>query len=204
MNYDEVLVAVRAQHLTIFGSLRAGHGCLILLGPDEPSYWPRIQSSPEWQDGADDPIDRWSARVIGALASDLGAKAHFPFGKPPAPFLNWAMDSDRAWQSPVGMLVQADAGLLVSYRGALEFPYSIECPTAENPCPPCAAPCKTACPVGALGEQGYDVAACKSHITTDAGADCLQGGCLVRRACPISQNWPRVAEHSAYHMRQFL
>jgi hypothetical protein len=40
------------------------------------------------------------------------------------------MASDRAWVSPVGMLVQAEAGLMVSYRGALEFNWHIETPDA--------------------------------------------------------------------------
>ena len=61
------------------------------------------------------------ARVISQLAQETGSKPYFPFGAHPAPFLTWALASDRAWQSPVGMLVQAEAGLLVSYRGALEL-----------------------------------------------------------------------------------
>jgi hypothetical protein len=45
----------------------------------------------EFRDGRPDPIDRWSRRVIGHMACDLGAKALFPFGGPPwHPFIAWA------------------------------------------------------------------------------------------------------------------
>jgi hypothetical protein len=49
---------------------------LLLLGPREPGFWPHLQAQPEW--GGADPVDRWSRRVIGQIACDLGAKALFP------------------------------------------------------------------------------------------------------------------------------
>ena len=121
MTYDDLLDRVQVEHLTIFGTLLGARGTILLLGPHEPGFWPAICDSPEWRDGAADPVDRWSRRVITGLADRLGAQTHFPFGTHPAPFLTWALASNRAWTSPVGMLVQAEAGLMVSYRGALEF-----------------------------------------------------------------------------------
>ena len=55
--------------------------------------------------------------------------------------------------------------------------------------------------MGALGPQGYDVAACVAHLKT--GAACLDG-CLVRRACPAAAGWGRLKAQSAFHMRAFL
>ena len=121
MTYGDLLSAAQSNNLTIFGSLAGDAGSIILLGPHEPSYWPVLCASPEWQGGGPDPVDRWSHRVISQLAQETGSKPYFPFGAHPAPFLTWALASDRAWQSPVGMLVQAEAGLLVSYRGAFEL-----------------------------------------------------------------------------------
>ena len=204
MTYDELLAVTEAQHLTIFGILAGSTGSIILLGPHEPSYWPAIGDSPEWQDGRPDPVDRWSRRIIESLAQVTGSKPHFPFGEQPAPFLKWALASDRAWQSPIGMAVQAEAGLLVSYRGALELKYSIQASRRENPCPSCKKPCMTACPVGALIGSDYDLDACWGYMRADSDQRCLSAGCLVRRACPISSLHPRIAEHSAYHMQQFL
>ncbi|MEM6308292.1 MAG: ferredoxin, partial [Pseudomonadota bacterium] len=160
-------------------------------------------NNPEWQDGQPDPIDRWSYRVIWDLAQQIGATPRFPFGPDAAPFLTWAINSDAAWPSPVGMVVQAKAGLMVSYRGALVFDHEIHTEYHSRPCDTCAAPCLQACPVGALDGQGYNVPACHSHLRSANGTDCTHG-CLVRRACPISQGYERDSAQSGYHMAQFV
>ena len=68
----------------------------------------------------------------------------------------------------------------------------------------CAAkPCLTACPAGALDAKGYDLPACHAFLDRTEGADCLSRGCVVRRACPLSQAYGRLPEQSAYHMRLF-
>ena len=205
MTYGYLLSRVQAEHLTIFGSLIGKSGTILLLGPHEPGFWSMLCDSSEWQDGAADPVDRWSRRVITGLADRLGAQSYFPFGAQPAPFLTWATASDRAWISPVGMLVQAEAGLLVSYRGALEFDWNIRTPEAPiHPCTGCAKPCITACPVGALQGAQYDVEACRSYVGSDPEQRCLTEGCLARRACPVGQTYERAAAQSAYHMQEFL
>ena len=110
MTYGDLLYRVQAEHLTIFGTLLGARGTILLLGPHEPGFWPALCDSPEWRDGAADPVDRWSRRVITGLADRLGARRIFLLAAQPAPFLTWAMASDRAWTSPVGMLVQAERG----------------------------------------------------------------------------------------------
>jgi ferredoxin len=181
-----------------------GTRTLVLIGPREPGFWAHMTAQPEWADGAPDPIDRWSRRVIGRLACDLGGKALFPFGGPPwHPFQAWALRSGRAWESPVRFLVHASQGLMVSFRGALALKEEVALPPAPSPCAGCAAPCATACPAGALTPAGYDVAACHAFLDTGPGADCLGRGCAVRRACPVSQTYARLPEQSAYHMRRF-
>ncbi|MEJ6478058.1 MAG: ferredoxin [Octadecabacter sp.] len=179
---------------------------ILLFGPQQPDFWPTFTASPEYTDGATDPLDRWSTRVITALAADLGAQVLFPFGGPPfQPFIAWAKRTGRAWQSPVGLLIHDTAGLMVSYRGALVFTQHIALPaTGNSPCTTCPAPCRTACPVGALTPDGYDVAGCKAHITTPAGNDCIGSGCAVRRACPVSQSYGRDPAQSEFHMRAFV
>lgn len=183
--------------------LPAGTRTLLLLGPLEPGFWPAIQAAPEW--GGPDPVDRWSRRVIGRLACDLGAKALFPFGGPPYhPFYAWALRTGRAWDSPVRLLVHATQGLWVSFRGALALRQDLALPPpAPRPCDGCAKPCLAACPAGALTGRGYDVPACHAWLDSAEGADCMSEGCAVRRACPVSQSYARMPEQSAYHMRQF-
>ncbi|MBL9046952.1 MAG: ferredoxin [Tabrizicola sp.] len=182
----------------------AGTRSLLLLGPREPGFWAHLTAQPEW-DGQPDPVDRWSRRVIGRLACDLGAKALFPFGGPPYhPFYQWALRSGRVWESPVRLLVHAEQGLMVSFRGALALKEAMELPSpSARPCEACAAPCLTACPAGALTGAGYDVPACHTFLDGPDGTDCMTSGCQVRRACPLSQTYARLPEQSAYHMGQF-
>lgn len=213
--YDAIAGQAARESLEIFGAFHPGPddpvpegtGTLLLLGPREPGFWAAITASPEWQDGAADPLDRWSARVVTAIARAAGGTALFPFGGPPwHPFYAWAVSTGRAFVSPVTLLVHDTAGLMVSYRGAIALPDRIDLPAPPkaSPCLACAGkPCLTACPAGALTAKGYDVPACHAFLDTAAGADALSGGCLVRRACPISQAYGRLPEQSAYHMRLF-
>ncbi len=184
-----------------------GTATLLLLGPREPGFWAHVSAQPEFRDGASDPLDRWSRRVIGRLACDLGAKALFPFGGPPYhPFVSWALRSGRAWSSPVRLLVHDTAGLMVSFRGALALrdrvplspaPHAAPCETCRN------RPCLTACPVGALGGGEYETDACHGFLDQPTGTDCLTAGCKVRRSCPVSMGYGRQPEQSAHHMRYF-
>ena len=198
------------HHLAVLGGfscedevgLPADTRSVLLLGPAEPGYWAHVKAQPEWS--GPDPIDRWSRRVIGGMACDLGAKALFPFGGAPYhPFYQWALRTGRVWDSPVRLLVQAEQGLMVSFRGALALKERVEVPGAVSPCEGCARPCLDACPAGALAATGYDVPACHAYLSQPNGADCMNFGCAVRRACPVSHGYARLAEHSAYHMGTF-
>lgn len=184
--------------------LPQGTRTLLLIGPAEPGFWPHVTAQAEW-DGQPDPVDRWSRRVIGRLACDLGAKALFPFGGPPyQPFYQWALRTGQVWDSPVRLLVHARQGLMVSFRGALALKEAVPVPQpAARPCDTCPAPCRTACPVLALTDKGYDLPACHGFLDRPEGQTCMTGGCQVRRACPLSQSYARLPEQSAYHMRQF-
>ena len=201
------------HHLEVFGHCEIAQAddmpdakALVLLGPAGPGFWPHVQAQPEFFDTAPNPLDRWSKRVIGAIAATVDGQAIMPFGGPPwHPFINWAKRSGRAWQSPVTLLVHDHAGLMASYRGAVAVPQAL--PThrsADPPCATCAAqPCRTACPADALTTQGYDVFACHAFLDTDAGQDCMERGCAVRRACPVSKAYGRSEPQSSWHMRIF-
>ncbi|MCP3969853.1 MAG: ferredoxin [Rhodobacteraceae bacterium] len=215
MTYWDIGVRAAQDQLEIVGlvhpggddHLPKGTRTLVLLGPLEPGFWAHFRSSPEIADTTPDPLDRWSGRVISALAEETGGIALFPFGGPPhQPFIAWALRSGRAWQSPAGLLVHDHAGLLVSYRGALALPYDLDGHGGANrPCDSCAAkPCLTACPTDALNRDiGYDTAACHGHLDRTAGADCLSRGCAARRACSVSREYGRLEQQSAFHMRSF-
>ena len=208
----ELAAALSRHRLEVLGGfhpedgeagLPAGTRTLLLIGPSEPGFWAHVREQADWTHP--DPIDHWSRQVIGSIACDLGAKAVFPFGGPPYhPFYAWALRSGRVWDSPVKLLVHATQGLLVSFRGALALKSRVELPpSAVKPCDTCPKPCLTACPVAALTGAGYDVPACHAFLDQRQGSDCLSGGCLVRRACPVSRTYARLPAQSAYHMSRF-
>lgn len=212
--YGDIADNARACHLDVMGAFHPqgsdrapqGTSTLILLGPREPGFWAQVRTSLEFGDGAPDPLDRWSARVIGALATELGAVAVFPFGGSAyRPFIAWALRSGRASRSPVGLLVHDRAGLMVSYRGALALPDRIDLPDLPpSPCDSCRdIPCLSACPVDALQKDRYDLVACHGYLDTKPGRDCMGRGCAARRTCPVSQDYGRTAEQSTFHMKAF-
>ena len=204
---EEIERAASGHGLTCLGITSEPGLSRALIGTG-PDFWPLFVDSPEYRDGKPDALDRWSMRVLPDLAGGLGADdVSYPFGGPPyAPFIAWAFDSGETFASPVGMLVHGRAGFWISFRGALVFEETIAPgPKPANPCPPCDAPCAIACPVGALAPgQDYDVPSCKAHVASEAGRDCREGGCLVRRACPVSQSFGRDPAQSAFHMTAFL
>lgn len=213
--YNAIRAQAKRDALDVFGAFHPGAqdaapkgtGTVVLLGPDEPGFWDQFRGSPEYNDAQPDPLDRWSRRVIAAIANAVGAQALFPFGGPPyRPFIAWAQRSGQAWQSPAGLLVHDSAGLMVSYRGALALPDRLELP-APGPCPcdTCAdRPCLRTCPVNALSAaKGYDVAACHGFLDSAAGNECLTSGCQARRACPVSTQFGRLPAQSAFHMKAF-
>ncbi len=179
---------------------------ILLIGADR-NFWETFKKAPEYRDGADNPIDRWSKRVIGAQAKAEQAEAVYPSDGPPyAPFIAWATGTGQFWQSPTGMLVHDRAGLMISIRGALILDgIQAQIGTGQSPCTSCAArPCVRACPVDALSDTHfYDVRTCKAYLGSEGGEDCMKHGCLTRRACPVSQAFERPAAQSAFHMRAF-
>ena len=179
---------------------------LVLLGPSGPQMWQAFRSGAEHSDGEPHPLDRWSSRVIGALARDLGAQPLFPFGGPPwQPFQKWAVRGEGAVGSPVSMQATLGRGLWTSYRGALGFSNKIDLPETSNasPCVGCEAPCLTACPVDAFVEGAYDVPTCTHHLRSDADLPC-RTGCLVRKACPYGAAIELPAEQRTFHIDAFL
>jgi len=224
-------------------------GAVLLVGAVGGSIWSAFRASPEVADGRCHPLDRWSARVIGAVARTLGVVPVFPFTGPPWwPFQRWACRAEPVAPSPLGLLIHPDYGLWHAYRGALLFPTppaDLPVPPtlpahalparsdqpvparppsdtdrvtgdrvtdgsgvshpATSPCATCAEkPCLTRCPVGAFSDTGYDAAACLSYLGSESGRDCMQAGCLARRACLVGLDYRYADAHTAFHMRGFI
>jgi len=182
---------------------------IVLAGMAGREGWAAFAASPEASDGAGDPLDRWSRRVIEAPARELGGQAFFPFGGPPYwPFQQWARRAEPVHPSPIGILIHPRYGLWHSYRGALGFRQKLAVPAraaTPSPCESCSERCcLKACPVGAFSAASYDVASCVGHLKSAAGADCVRLGCRARRACPVGAEHAYAREQANFLMEAFL
>jgi len=183
-------------------------GTLILIGDIGGRLWPRFSESAEANDGAPDPLDHWTRRIVDDIARRIPATPLYPFGGPPYwPFQRWAQRAESVFPSPLGILIHPEHGLWHAYRAALVFAEPIDLPPraeARSPCESCAAkPCLSACPVGAFSGAGFDVDACTGHITRAAGRPCMDGGCLARNACPVAAHLHYPAPQMRFHMAAF-
>ena len=216
---ETVFAAIRRAGLVPRGALRleesertgalAGVQTIVLVGMAGREGWDAFSASPEASDGLADPLDRWSRRVIEALAGKLSGRALFPFGGPPyLPFQQWARRAEPVHASPIGILIHPRYGLWHAYRGALGFREALAVPqpaAAPSPCESCIGRwCLSACPVGAFSAAGYDVAACAGHLRNAAGADCMGFGCRARRACPVGADHAYGPDEANFLMRAFL
>ena len=219
MLIELVFAAIEHSGLVPRGALRLDDGeregalaeirTIVLAGMAGHMGWDAFAASPEARDGLGHPLDRWSRRVIEALARELGAKAFFPFGGPPFwPFQQWARRAEAVHPSPIGLLIHPRYGLWHSYRGALGLSEAIAVPepaALPSLCKSCSGRwCLSACPVGAFSDAGYDVAACVGHVKSAAGADCMGFGCRARRACLVGAEHAYSPEQANFTMRAFL
>ena len=189
---------------------------IVLIGNAGAAMWRAFTTATTTRAraGDADPLDGWTREVLTEAAGRLGAKALFPFTGPPyLPFQRWALRAGGVHVSPIGPLIDPEYGLWHAYRGALAFDQRFDLPpTSESPspCEACAdKPCLSTCPVSALTPGNYDVPACVAHIGSrvEAGAggeDCLGGGCLARRACPVGREYIQEPEQARFHMTKFL
>jgi hypothetical protein len=176
---------------------------VVLIGNAGPEMFQRFRSTCR---AAEDSLDEWCREVIGKMAVEVCAKAVFPFDKPPAPFLRWARRGGATHQSPLGFNIHADFGLWHAYRAALIFGAEFDIPPIKSisPCETCQSkPCLSACPVNAFDGTSYEVNSCVDHIVSPKGTDCMSGGCLARRACPVGRAYAYVPAQMQFHMIAF-
>ena len=105
---------------------------LVLAGNAGPAMWEAFAASGEAKDEAPDPLDRWSMRILSAVAEGCGAEPLFPFGAPARPFLSWAARAEPVAPSPIGPLIHPEYGLWHAYRGAFSFPERLKLPARRR------------------------------------------------------------------------
>ncbi len=225
MEYGTIQDAVAETGLLVRGGFHPGTDdgvpgraeTVVLVGNAGPSMWAAFAAATGTKDReyGPDPLDDWTRGVLDGVADGLGARALYPFTAPYLPFQRWALNAGGVHVSPIGPLIDAEFGLWHAYRGALAFDQRLEVPAPggrPSPCESCAEkPCLVACPVDAFGPREdpeapapYDIPACVAHISSGDGEDCLGGGCLARRACPVGRDYVYGPDQARFHMRRFL
>lgn len=182
---------------------------LVLFGQVGPSLWSAFEDSPELTDGKSNPMDRWSERVGNTIAREMNGLALFPFGGPPHhPFQQWAVRAESVSPSRLGISIHTQYGLWHAYRFAVALPTKViglDPESSKMPvCDSCVGhPCLSKCPVGAFGDDGYDVTICFNYLNENLEAPCHSIGCLARDACPEGQEFRYGEEQIRFHMHQF-
>ena len=215
--------AVRAVGLVPRGVVRLGRSdavdappdrrpmaALMLVGWRGREGWSAFSTSEERLDGRPDPLDRWSRRVIGDIATAFDGLAIFPFETPPPPFQGWGRRAEGIGASPLGLSIDAEVGLWHAFRGAVAVADDLgeEAGAQDVPCDTCAPrPCLSACPANAFGgtggEAGYDVAACRGFLESHAGGLCRTDGCRARDACPVGRRHRYAPDQIRFLMSAF-
>lgn len=191
-------------------------GVVWMVGVVGSAFWPHFKSSSFFSDGHSDPLDRWSRAMGDALAAQRGGVALYPFEGPPYwPFQRWADRAEATQASRMLLRIHPVYGLWHAYRFALALPAesaaSLPMPRSQpmpEPATELCANCETqaclqACPVQAYTGERFVLQACVDHLHSGQGQDCMQSGCLARRACPEGAGLRYSQEHAAFHMRAF-
>ena len=195
-----------------------GHAHLLLgtvSAQIDPLSWNDFENFRASQPELRDPLDHWGRLRTMALIADRPIRAHFPDDQPVFPFIRHAIECFPSLsQSPLGMLVSTRFGLMFGIRAWLEGPTKEVTALADrlgwqaaphgSPCEECTdQPCLSACPVNAFSDTGYDYPGCRSELDRQANVGaCWQGGCLARRACPLSTAY--TMSQASFHHRAVL
>ena len=233
MDASETLKAIEealaSRHLTMRGVVRLKAGdplwpegypsppqsdgtcTIVLIGHLGGAFWQTF-----WQEKSDttNPLDSWSRNILDSIARQIGATLIMPNDRPYQPFQQWALQSNRVFRSPLGLLIDPEAGLWHAFRGALVLPGSLASPLEaagsdmdqiQSPCLSCREkPCLSACPVNAFSDDApMKVDACRGHLAAQQPPNCLEIGCRARDACPVGIKYRYSPAQIAFHMAAF-
>lgn len=224
---SQLITQLQDHGLLVFGTLRlvaedcpdgekaAAGKMAILVGNAGPPIWAEFSRSSEFRDGLADPLNRWTERVVGAIAGEFYCRALYPFGEPFWPFQRLARSAMGIRPSPLGILIHPEFGLWHAFRAILiaegsgelanEVQKLIQRPeTLNHPCDSCVdKPCLSACPVGAFSGEALDVKACFGHIDSNKDPLCMTLGCRARDACPVGVQHRNSDAQVQFHMNAY-
>ena len=177
------------------------------MGSGGPAFFDRFaHESPEAHDGAPNPLDRFTARVVNATVADALAplavthSTYFPFttSEPLIPFQRLGRAAGLGGPGPLGLQIHPVFGPWWAYRALVVV--DCELPPAPAPgdsCAGCDAPCVAACPAGAVAIAGFDVPACHARRLL---VDACRLSCAARIACVRGPEHRYSDGQLAFHM----
>lgn len=187
--------------------LLPGARAALVVGSGGPTFFDRFaREAPEAHDGAPNPLDRFTARVVvAAVAGALSPlavthAAYFPFtgSAPLIPFQRLGRAAGLGGPGPLGLQIHPVFGAWWAYRALVVV--DRELPTAPalgDGCAGCDAPCVAACPAGAVAVTGFDVPACHARRLS---VDACRLSCAARIACVRGPEHRYSDGQLAFHM----
>ncbi len=188
----------------------------VLVGQPGGEYWRRMQS----QRAVDselaahaDPLDTFTVRNARRLAGllDGGFRAvRFPFDEQPLDFVGIAKRLGGGAPSRLTILIHPEYGPWFAFRALflVDDPQGVTGASprvADSPCETCAAPCRAACPAGAIRADAAGVERLdyphSFRFRVEHPGTC-ETACAARLACPVGSVWRYPADFiEAAHRR---
>jgi ferredoxin len=196
---------VAAKPLALDDLLAGAAGALIVASGG-PAFFDRFDGGPEATDGAPNPLDRYTERVVARATRDaldprgVAHVALFPFGaRPLIPFQRLGRAAGLGGPGPLGLQIHPTFGPWWAYRAliVLDRPLPAAPPPGDG-CAGCDAPCVAACPAGAVARGGFDIVACQARRLV---AEPCRLSCVARITCVRGPEHRYRDEELAFHMR---
>lgn len=176
---------------------------LLVFAHGGPGFWRGLEDR-----SGIDPLDDASVR----LARDFMARLGEPDYQVLYPTDHFSLDllevgRQLGWQgnSRMSIGIHPEYGTWFAYRVviAADTDFEVTRLTPEQPCDSCEdKPCITACPVGAVTEQHFDLDVCAGERTR-VGSNCSDQ-CLARLACPVGASHQYEKDQLNYHYARSL
>jgi epoxyqueuosine reductase QueG len=196
-------------------ALLPGARAALIVGSGGPYFFERFLAAPEAGDGAANPLDRFTARIVAGLAEEalapLGVAhaVHFPFlqiasaGRAPIiPFQRLGRAAGLGGPGPLGLQIHPDYGPWWAYRALIVIDRELApLPPPGDGCADCPAPCVAACPAGAVRRAGFDVPSCHARRLS---AEPCRLSCAARIACVRGPQHRYSDRQLAFHMAASL
>jgi hypothetical protein len=173
---------------------------IVVVGNGGAALWRTFRAAVPAPAG-DDPLDAFVRDgVLQAVRDVAGARVCWP-SEARVDFRLLGELAGLGRPSLVGVLIHPVYGPWIALRAAILVPADVVAPRPADgfdPCPTCVErPCIAACPVGAIGPRGWDVAACVAHRLADE-AHCA-AGCTSRVECVYGREHHPPPDALAFH-----